>query len=749
MFGPYRLEGLIGAGGTGEVYQAELTESDDIVAIKRRTARRDGDASLSSRFHRELEVVAQLDNPHVIPVYEFGELDELLFAEMPLIDGVSLADLIARNGGLPPERVVPLISQVAQALDAAHDRGIVHRDVKPSNVLIAELGNQHDHAYLIDFSLTRATFGEGPTSVDDRGVPTTTLRYAAPERFLRGRDLDHRIDVYALGCVLYEALTGEVPFQGEELAELRQAHVNDEVPRPSELVGGPSGFDDVVARAMAKDPDDRYASAGELADAAEAVLATVTTSVIPAVVDDEPAELKTAETTEDRVEEPAMAGAVAPPRTRGATSSGPAPRSAPDDTRSSVRAPEEVTPRRGGAPPRSTGATASPTSPLPPPSVPPPPAMQAEGPAPSRRTDEDTGPLPAHPEKSERGASPGVWVAVGAVVLGLFGLVVFMLGHDSGSSTVVAAPPLPPVASGPATSVPNTIIGVFPAGQGPNAVAVNRDGSRTYLADTDSNSLTEFDTANRRVLATIPVDKHPVAVAVTPDGSKVLVVNQWSNTVSVVDAAGNSAVSTIKVEGSPADVAIAPDGKHAYVANTGAGSVSVIDTTGNAVIGTIKVLGDPAGLALDKDGGRLYVACQGANSVAVVDTTNNTVTAKIAVGDQPDAVAVTPDGARAYVANYGANSVTVFDTASNGVVATVPVNQNPEAITLTPDGGRAYLTSAISDSLAVIDTSNNTVLTTISLARHPAGVAISPDGRLGYVPNNVSGSVTVLDVAPR
>src|ERR1700761_9122730 len=226
MFGPYRLEGLIGAGGTGEVYQAELIESDDIVAIKRRPARREGDASMSSRFHRELDVVAQLDNPHVIPVYEFGELDDLLFAEMPLIAGISLADLIGRHGGLPPERVVPLVSQMAGALDAAHAAGLVHRDVKPSNVLIAELGNQHDHGYLIDFSLTRATFGEGPTSVNDQGVPTTTLRYAAPERFLRGRDLDHRIDVYALGCVLYEALTGQPPFAGEELADLRQAHVN-------------------------------------------------------------------------------------------------------------------------------------------------------------------------------------------------------------------------------------------------------------------------------------------------------------------------------------------------------------------------------------------------------------------------------------------------------------------------------------------------------------------------------------------
>lgn len=266
MFGPYRLDELIGRGGMGEVYRAFDTKRKRAVALKRLPAAEGADAEFVARFRREAAIAARLRAPHVVPIYDYGDIDGRLFIDMRLVRGTDLARLLADGGPLEPARAVGIIAQVASALDDAHAEGLVHRDVKPSNVLLTN----NDFAYLADFGIVRELSG-GP-SITVTGATVGTVGYMAPERFL-GRPVDHLADVYALGCVLYEALTGRPPFDGESQLSLMYAHVHQAPPRAStRRQGVPPALDEVIARGMAKDPQQRFATAGQLASAASAAL---------------------------------------------------------------------------------------------------------------------------------------------------------------------------------------------------------------------------------------------------------------------------------------------------------------------------------------------------------------------------------------------------------------------------------------------------------------------------------------------
>ncbi|HSK58867.1 MAG TPA: serine/threonine-protein kinase, partial [Actinomycetospora sp.] len=273
-FGPYELSELLGRGGMGEVWRAVDTRKARTVALKRLPAEMTGEREFEDRFRREAHAAARLTDPHVIPIHDFGEIDGRLFLDMRLVHGKDLGAAIESVGALGAARSVSVIEQVASALDAAHDDGLVHRDVKPSNVLLTPskrtVGPQ-DFVYLIDFGIaTGAALG---TRLTQTGMAIGTAAYMAPERFTDGVDTDPRIDVYALGCVLHEALTGKPPFAGRDFPSLMYAHINTQPTAPSRVAGGlPRGFDDVVARALAKEPDERYARAGDLAEAARGAL---------------------------------------------------------------------------------------------------------------------------------------------------------------------------------------------------------------------------------------------------------------------------------------------------------------------------------------------------------------------------------------------------------------------------------------------------------------------------------------------
>lgn len=265
-FGKYRLIELLGRGGMGEVWRAYDAAIDRIVAIKILPAEISRDKVFQQRFRREAHAAARLNSPHVIPIHTHGEIDGRLFLDMRLIEGRDLQSMLDR-GPLAPVRAVRIIEQVAKGLHAAHKVGLLHRDVKPSNVLL----DDDDFAYLIDFGLARATGEQGLT---EAGGVIGTFHYMAPERFTAGQidapPIDARSDIYALACVLYECLTAEHPFPGDSLEQQIGNHLVAPPPRPSNTNPRlPGGFDMVVAKGMAKDPRDRYGTAVDLARAAQ------------------------------------------------------------------------------------------------------------------------------------------------------------------------------------------------------------------------------------------------------------------------------------------------------------------------------------------------------------------------------------------------------------------------------------------------------------------------------------------------
>jgi serine/threonine-protein kinase len=268
-FGPYELQSLIGVGGMGEVYRAYDTVRERIVAVKVLRAEMAADKSYQERFRRESRLAARLQEPHVIPVHDFGDIDGTLYIDMRLVDGASLKDELRANGPLEPRRAASIITQVAAALDAAHADGLVHRDIKPENVLLTP----DDFAYLLDFGIAH---GEGDASVTSTGLIIGSCAYMAAERFAGGQ-VGPAADIYSLTCLLYECLTGRAPFEtGGDLRQLMSAHMFSPPPRPSIMRRDiTKAFDDVVARGMAKKPSDRYSSAGELAKAASAAVGTV------------------------------------------------------------------------------------------------------------------------------------------------------------------------------------------------------------------------------------------------------------------------------------------------------------------------------------------------------------------------------------------------------------------------------------------------------------------------------------------
>ncbi len=352
----YRVESLLGRGGMSVVYLAEHVSLGRKVALKVLASPLAYDPSFRERFMRESQRAAGLDHPNVIPIYDAGEIDGgdadgLLYIAMRYVDGPDLRSLLRRDGRLGVGRTLYMLEQVASALDAAHDNQLIHRDVKPSNILIAE---PSEHVYLTDFGVAKQTTAPDLTRT---GIFVGTIEYAAPEQ-IEGLTLDRRTDVYALGCVLYECLAGRPPFERDAEVAVMHAHLTSPPPRLTEVRPDlPKELDRVIARAMAKSRDERFATAPELVDAVHAILRRSPTASQPVIdryeeplatipvggssetappVDVAPSSEPAASSGEGAIAEPAQPEPVAPP----------APAAPPPDAPSARRAPS--LPRWGG-----------------------------------------------------------------------------------------------------------------------------------------------------------------------------------------------------------------------------------------------------------------------------------------------------------------------------------------------------------------------------------------------------------------
>ena len=268
-FAGYRVERRLGRGGMGILYLAVEPGLERRVALKLIAPEAADDEVFARRFAEESRIAASIEHPNVVPIYAAGEEAGVPYIAMRYVAGADLARRLAREGRLSPQVTVDLIAQVGNGLDAIHAAGLIHRDVKPANVLLSG-DDGGDHAYITDFGVARNVATESGLTQTGRFVGT--LDYVAPEQ-ISGRPVDARVDVYALGCLLFKLLTGEVPFPREGEAARLYAHLHDPPPAPSLYVPEvPMALDDVVIRAMSKEPDDRYPSAGDLGRAAQAAV---------------------------------------------------------------------------------------------------------------------------------------------------------------------------------------------------------------------------------------------------------------------------------------------------------------------------------------------------------------------------------------------------------------------------------------------------------------------------------------------
>jgi serine/threonine protein kinase len=280
-FAGYRLRAVLGKGGMSTVYQAENPRLGNVIALKVLAPELASDDVFRTRFLEESRIAAAMNHPHVIPIHDMGSSDGLLYIAMRCVSGTDLRQMISKRGRLLPDTAVFLLSQAARALDAAHRRGLVHRDVKPGNLLVErgndDSGSDPDHLYLADFGITKPAIGR--SGLTSSGQFLGTIDYVAPEQ-IRGLSVLGMADQYSLGCVLYECLTGRVPFEKDLDAAIIWAHV-EETPTPATLLRPdlPAAIDEVFDQVLAKQPGDRYASCREFMTAARGALRVPETAV--------------------------------------------------------------------------------------------------------------------------------------------------------------------------------------------------------------------------------------------------------------------------------------------------------------------------------------------------------------------------------------------------------------------------------------------------------------------------------------
>jgi YVTN family beta-propeller protein len=624
-FAGYQIEDVAGSGGMGIVYKATQIALGRRVALKLIAADLARDASFRERFKREWLTAASIDHPNVIPLYEAGEADEHLFIAMRYVEGLDLAALISREPSFDPARAVNIVAQIASALDAAHKKGLVHRDVKPANILIA---SQDEHVYLTDFGLTKSASSQ--SALTKTGMFVGSLDYTAPEQ-IRGEAADARTDVYSLGCVLYQALTRSLPYDRDSDVAKMYAHLNEEPPtvtaaRPD----APAGFDAVVARAMAKEPADRYQTAGELGRAAQAAL----NGELPETPRESPW---------PRRRKIALAVALPTVLVAGLAAAGLAA--------AGVFGGGDDAPARA-AQPTATATTAKPTATATPTATP------AGDPHPVATVKVGKGP-------------EGISVSAGRV---------FVADGDAGTLSVIDGDTNKVIASADAGKTPDGVVagkGVVwmtdPAtntvqrleardqlvptanikvGNGPEGISLGKQ--LVWVANRKDGTVNRIDRASPSLVGS------PIGVGNLPTGifvgrRTVWVTNNGDGTVTRIDP------STAQVVGDPIPVGKDPrgvieDGDSVWVANAGDDTVTRIDRKTAKVVGDpIKVGDNPREVAVGL--GFVWVANQNDNTVTRIDpVTGKVAGASIPVGNRPVDVAI--GGGAVWVANQGDDTVT-------------------------------------------------------------------------------------------
>jgi serine/threonine protein kinase/DNA-binding beta-propeller fold protein YncE len=643
----YRIQELIGRGGMGVVYRAEHLHLRRTVALKLLAPELAENEGFRERFARESRIAASIPHPNIVPVYDAGEADELLYIAMRYIEGSDLATLLSERRLLDPSQALWILRQAGSALDAAHQQGLVHRDVKPGNVLLDSNG-----AYLSDFGLTKPTTARTPYTVP--GQLVGTINYVAPEQ-IRGDDLGRQTDVYALACVLYECLAGEVPYPRESEIAALYAHLQDPPPALSARRPDLAPLDEPLARALAKDPGDRYSTCGELVSAAHEALGemALTASEAPTLpgspLPQRPRPRRSLTSAITRL--PAAPGWPARAPTRAALVAAGVVAAA------AVAAVLVVA--LAGSGHKGSRAEPAPPRPKPTPSVPPEVVV----------TSVATGPRPA----AVAVGLGGVWVA------------------DSASGRLTHLDPV----SGTITGVPVRV--------GPAPVAVAEHSHTVFVASAGDSAVRKLDALSEAPLGRpIPIGHVPRAIAVGVGDSSVWVAAA-DGTVLQLGRSARAPVAAIHVGGSLRGIATArgeawitradgtvlrldtrrgrlkqppirvgrrPTGIAVgfgvvWVANEGDGTVSRLSVRSGAALGPPTRVGrGPAGVAV------------GEGYVWVTNSRDGTVTRLVPPGGQRAGAPVRA-GRRPVSVRIGAGSVWVANRGSGSVTRIQPLGARP------------------------------------------------------------------------
>jgi len=680
----------------GEVYKAYDTQRDRYVALKLLPQALSGDREYLKRFQRESNVAARLRDPHVIPIHDFGEIDGQLFIDMRLVDGSDISALLDGDGRIAPQRAVYLISQVAEALDAAHADHLVHRDIKPSNILVTS----SDFVYVVDFGIARSVGGR-QTPLTHTGAYIGTLDYMAPERFT-GHDVDGRADIYSLACLLHECLTGAPPFSGKDLPALMYAQLYYGPPEASSLVEGiPPALDAVIARGMAKNPEDRFPTAGALAVAAhEALLAPAPT---PQMIELQHTWTEIADPTWPAAAQTVAANSV--------------------DDWGDTRPPEDV-PQSERLDPGGSRL---------------PPAVATSGP-------------PSRPARRRLGALILAAAAAVAVAVAIVLVVMASPGTKTGS-----APPIQNPGSVPKLAVP-TVAGTISVGGNPNYVQVAPNGKFAYVTNVGTRAITVLNTATDRVSGTIKIPQGPpesVSFSADSQTAYVSVYGSHSKPVIVlIDTATGTETGTVPVDNlEPGPSATSPDGLYLYVPNHNMAMgqphdnvLDVIDLATKAVIG-IPVKANPHWVVFDKKTGLSYVTDHMSDVVTVLNASTNHIIKTFPVGETPHSEALSPDNSVLAVTSYSGNAVFLINTATDQTIGQqIPVGKEPLDIAYSPDGRYLFTVNNLSNTVTVIDTADNRVIGEIATGKAPTSISVLPNGRQAYVTDENSGSIEILNI---
>jgi YVTN family beta-propeller protein len=727
-FAGYRLISVLGRGGMSIVFRAENPRLGNVIALKVLDPALAGDDIFRTRFLEESRIAASMNHPNVIPIHDMGSSDGLLYIAMRCVSGSDLRQMLKKRGRLQPETAVFLLDQAARALDAAHRRGLVHRDVKPGNLLVEQSneGTDPDHVYLADFGITKHMGGR--TGLTSSGQFLGTIDYVAPEQ-IRGLSVLGLADQYSLGCVLYECLTGRVPFEKDLDAAIIWAHVEESPIMPSVLRPDlPLALDEVFARVLAKNPGDRYETCKDFMAAARESLGHM-------------------------ADPPPLSGSL-PMRLPG---SGPAPYPAEPGayeggqygSQPDLYPPTELAHESAYAyQPPTTNWPASTATPLPPAGQPAPP-----GPPGGNR----------HGRPRDRGR--GGWlVAAAALVLiaggAAAGLTVALAGgHNSPAAAGATTPAAARTGStGPGVAAP-TVAGKIQVGQNPSFVQVAPNGEFAYVANPGAGAITVLNTATDLVSGTIKIPQGPPQFIAFSADSRTAYVSVYNTRGSVhlvafIDTATGTVTSTVPVDNlTPGPSTASPDGRYLYVPNhnmvTGRANdniLEVIDIAGKKLIDQIAVPANPHWVVFGKNG-QFYTSDHMSAEVTVLNAKTNTIIGEIETGETPHSEAMSPDGSRLAVTSFNGNEVYLINTATEKMIAQIPVGRNPLDVAYSPDGRYIFTTNNEDNTVTAIDTADDRVIATVPTGKEPTSISVLPNGRQAYVTDDGDGSIEILNLA--